>query len=234
MRSRSEYALTKHNQHDLEDAIVDTHLEEVSELVLERAVNELSAHGPLEIETMSSHPHGLAEVLDQHAIDLIVLEYEDKPFRDYWLQADMTIPLWIEWGKFDEITTICTNLAPNRRAPAIAYALARGLQKRLKLYYVVDIEGESQYEARHAAANRFLNQREERYGDVDLTTIRKRGDIDAVTAEIVEKSPHDLFILGRIEKEVRSHFIFTEDFRHRFAKDIQTTLLLIRQKGCGI
>lgn len=155
----------------------------------------------------------LLESASEKNIDLIMIEYESFSLLKYRIMDRSSVPVWIEKNdrKIRNIGLFCSNISPNRHAPAIAKHLSKSLRAKLHSNFIYDPSGDSDPAITSDLSSEFRLK-------FDQVVEEK---VDHYIYQKSKAEQYDLIILGRIRKKGYFHL------RSKFAKKINASVLLV-------
>lgn len=174
--------------------------------------------------------------IQQNRYDLIVMGYEKKCFIDYRLIDEANIPIWIEYGiDNDSILAICSNLAPNKKAPLVSHQLSSLLGKKLRMIYVIDTEDpvlvdemgkRSERKSMKELlenAQKFTDSMKEKDIHVQIIT----GVLEKETIKAIKEIKPRLVIIGREQKKKGMLGLSVKNIKRKIAEHCKYSLLFM-------
>lgn len=168
--------------------------------------------------------------------DLILMGFEKKCLLKYRLLEKTTTPIWIDAGYTpDTILVICSNLAPNQKAPDLGIKLSKTLNWNIQILYIVDIEDTVQVNEKGQRSEKKPEKTLLLHGQKFIEEMRKKGiktqlvkgSIEKETIKAAEKIKTALIIIGREQKKKGKLGLPVKNLKKKIAEKCDYSLLFI-------
>ncbi|RLF36238.1 MAG: universal stress protein [Thermoplasmata archaeon] len=169
--------------------------------------------------------------------DLILMGFEKECLLKYRIIEETTTPIWIDAGyEPDTILVICSNLAPNQKAPHLSIKLSKTLNWKLQMLYIVDTEDTVQVNKHGQRSDKKPEKTLLLHGQKFIKKIEKKGikaqlikgSLEKETIKAAEKTKTPLIIIGREQKKKGKLGLPVKNLKKKLVEKCNYSILFLR------
>ena len=223
---------------EIKKEIINKHKQTAAEIVFDDA-KQLTKNKKIEINEKiveGEFSEAIQRELEINQYDLILMGFEKECLLKYRLLEETTIPIWIDAGyEPDTILVVCSNLAPNKKAPDIGIKLSKKLNWDLQLLYIVDTEDTVQVDEEGHRSDKKPGRTLLFHGQKFIEEIRKKGinaklvkgSLEKEAINAAEKIKTSLIIIGREQKKKGILGLPVKNLKKKIAEKCNHSILFI-------
>lgn len=175
--------------------------------------------------------------IENNQYDLILMGFEKECILKYRIIEETTIPIWIDAGYTPEtILVICSNLAPNQKAPDFGIKLSKKLKLNLQLLYIVDTEDTVQVNEKGQRSDKKPERTLLFHGQKFIEEMKKKGikaelikgSLEKETIKTAEKIKTPLIIIGREQKKKGPLGLPVKNLKKKLTEKCDYSMLFIK------
>jgi len=197
---------------EMKKEIINKHKQTAAKIVFDD-LNQLTKNKKIQINEKiieGEFSGTIQKELKTNPYDLILMGFEKECILKYRVLEETTVPLWVDAGyQPDTILVICSNLAPNQKAPDLSIKLSKTLNWDIQMLYIVDMEDTVQVDKKGHRSDKkperdllfhgqkFIEEMEKK----GIKTRLVKGSLEKETIKAAEKIKTALIIIGREQKK---------------------------------
>lgn len=207
-------------------------------VVLDNVKNTFRNKGIIYNEKVVEEEYSIAvnNELKEKTYDLVLMSFQKDTVLNYRLIDKLNFPLWIESvSDSKSILAVCSNLAPNKKVPALSIKLAKIFGWELHMLYVVDpedavfvddngVRSGSMSEEDLLESGKLFAQNMRKNG---VNVILVRGSLEKETVKAAEKINANLVIVGREQKRKKVLGLPAKNVKKKLTEKCRYSILFV-------
>ena len=223
---------------EMKKEIINQHKQTAAEIVFDD-VHHLTKNKKIQINEKiveGEFSKAIQRELEINQYDLILMGFEKECILKYRVLEETTIPLWVDAGyQPDTILVVCSNLAPNQKAPDFSMKLSKTLNWDIQMLYIVDTEDTVQVDEKGQRSDKkpertlifhgqkFIEEMEKKGINAKLV----KGSLEKETIKAAEKIKKVLIIIGREQKKKGPLGLPVKNLKKKLAEKCDYSILFI-------